>query len=290
MKRINKLVLPVLLLGFMALTGCDKTKPYDTKEVESQAHFLGAKNQSVIITTNPAPSHVITIGTTDVSDVDREVTYDLKTSAGATLGTDFTLTPANKVVIPAGQATATVTVQPNYSSYTAGQKDTLTFTIKEPSVKAAAFLDTVKLTLRGPCFEGDIIPSNFLGAYNNTNEIFGTSTYGPYQTTIANVTPVSATTATITVTNIFDFGWNPITFTLNWTDVNNRTVTLVQQSGIGDAGTLNSAYAGQDISVRPFAGQTGTYSWCNGTVQLKMQVGVTGLGWFPDLYTVNLAR
>jgi hypothetical protein len=290
MKKISKLILPVILLAFMALTGCDKTKPYDTKVAEPEVHFIGAKNQAYAVVTNPPPAHVITVGTTDVADVDREVEYNVATSAGATVGTDFTLTPANKVIIPAGQATATITVQANYNSYLAGEKDTLTFTLKEPSIKVSGFSDTVRLTLGGPCFEGNIVPSHFLGTYNNTNEIFGTSTYGPYQTTISNVTPLTATTASITVTNIFDFGWNPITFTLDWTNVNDRRVTLVQQSGIGDAGTLNSAYAGQDISVRPFTGQVGTFSWCNGTVQLKMQVGVTGLGWFPDLYTVNLAR
>ena len=34
----------------------------------------------------------------------------------------------------------------------------------------------------------------------------------------------------------------------------------------------------------------GTYSYCDGTFTLKMQLGVTGIGWFNALYTVNMAR
>ena len=141
------------------------------------------------------------------------------------------------------------------------------------------------------CFEGDVDLNALLGDYNKTNETFGITPYGPYTTSISSVNQLTPTSGTIVVENIFDFGWGPITFTLDWSDPNNRTVIVVaQSSGIADAGTLSGAYAGEEVAVRPFAGQPGTFSACKGTLTLKMQLGVAGLGYFGELYTVNMAR
>lgn len=149
---------------------------------------------------------------------------------------------------------------------------------------------------RPPCSEANVILDDFLGNYANTNETFGTSPYGPYTTTITNVTPLTATTARITVINIFDNGWGPIEFTLDWTDPNNRTAVVVANNAIqgSNAGDLNSTYAGQTISVREppssLSSGPGTFSYCNQTFVLKMQLGVTNAGYFNTLYTVNMAR
>jgi len=146
------------------------------------------------------------------------------------------------------------------------------------------------LYVRGACLEEDIKLNEFIGSYPKTNEDFG-GAYGPYTTTISAVRSITSTTGEVTVTNIFDYGWNPIKFILDWTNLSNRTVTLVQQSGIGNAGTLNSAYAGRDISVRPHpTGGAGTFSYCNKTLKLIMQVGVTNLGFLNAVYTVDMAR
>jgi hypothetical protein len=174
-----------------------------------------------------------------------------------------------------------------YDQYTSGRVDTLIFIIENGKGGIdAVFNDTFRLTLTKACDQGDL--NSLLGEYNNTTELFGTTGYGPYTTSIISVNPISATSGEITVSNIFDFGWNPITFLLDWSDLDNRTVTLVEQSGIGDAEGLG--YPGLDISVRPYAGKVGTYSVCTGKLTLIMQVGITGLGWIPDLYTVSMAR
>jgi len=284
---------PALLLLFVVIAGCDKTKLYKTKIADTQAHFIGSKNQQYNVVVNPAPAYTITLGTTDVADVDRTVTIKVTSPTGAS-ATQYTLSAAgNTVTIPKGQATATFNVQANFAAYTTGRKDTLIFTIQEPSIKSASFSDTVKLALRGPCFEGGVVLSDFIGAYANTVETFATNPpYGPYRTTISSVNQLTATTGTITVNNIWDNGWGPITFTLDWTDPANRTATVVSQAAItgSDAGDISATYAGQTIAVRPFAGSPGTFSWCSGTLTLKMQLGVTGVGFFNALYTVNLAR
>ncbi|MFN4314677.1 MAG: hypothetical protein ACK4E0_10315 [Chitinophagaceae bacterium] len=292
MKRIQSaLSLSALLVALAVMTGCDKNEPYDVITPPDGLHFTGAETQVYDVVVNPAPAFAINIGATTVSSSDRTVSVNITSSTGASSGAQYNIVGGNTVTVPAGEVIGNFAIQANYSAYTTGRIDTLTLALTNPTnTSVSDFLDTVKVIVRGPCFEGDIVLSDFLGTYANTNELFGTSAYGPYTTTVSGVASTSATTGTITVTNIFDFGWNPITFILDWTDPSNLIATLDEQSGIGDAGTINSAYAGLDVSVRASAGNPGTFSWCNGTLDLKMQPGVTGLGWFNLVYQVNMRR
>lgn len=291
MKRTIKFLLGFLLLGIVFM-GCDKTKLYKVKEAEAQVHFTGSAIQNYAVRAANPPVYNVAVGTTDVSDVDRNVTFTVTSKTGAAAGTQYTIGAANNtVVIPAGKSTTVIPIQGIYAGYPVGRIDTLVITLTEPSVKVAGFSNTVKLAIGDICVEGIGVNINSLaGNYANTNEDFG-GAYGPYLTSISNITPVTATSATIKVNNLFDAGWGPITFTLDWSTPGALTATVVPQtSGIGDAGTLNPAYAGQQVAVRPFSGQTGTWSSCYGTLTLKMQLGVTGLGYFGTLYTVNMAR
>lgn len=292
MKRLQSaLSLAGLVVLAAMFTGCDKNKPYDTITPPSGIHFTGSVNQVYDVVVNPAPPFNVGIGTTTVEGQDRSVTVNITSTTGATAGTHYSVVGGNTVTVPAGEVLSNFAIQANYSQYTSGRIDTLQLTLSSPqNIAVADFLDTITLVLRGPCFEGDLELDDFLGTYANTNEQFGTSAYGPYTTTISAVNATSATTGQITVTNIYDFGWNPIVFNLDWTDPLNLIATLDEQSGIGDAGTINSAYAGLDISVRPSAGNPGTFSWCNNFLTLKMQPGVTGLGWFNLVYTVDMRR
>jgi len=231
------------------------------------------------------------VGLTTVSDVDRTIELTVTSPTGAVAGTHYSLNKSS-LVIPAGKAVDTVVVQGVFSQYSGGRKDTLVFTIKETAdVKGIVTNTQFKLFVRGACLEEDINMAEFIGSYPNTNEDFGGSTYGPYTTTISAARLLTPTTGEITVTNIYDFGWNPIKFILDWTDPNNRIVTLNQQAGIGNAGTLNSSFNGRDISVRPHpTGGNGTFSFCNKTLRLVLQAGVTGTGWFNAVYVVNMAK
>jgi hypothetical protein len=135
--------------------------------------------------------------------------------------------------------------------------------------------------------------SALAGSFNNTNDDFDGTLYGPYATSVSSYTNTTATSGTITVENIFDFGWAPITFKLDWSNPNNPTVTLDQQEGLAGGSTLGLDDTYQ-VMVRAFAGENGTYSVCNQTIQLKMQVGVkdaNGAGfWASFIYIVNMAR
>jgi len=287
-----KLVSSISSLAFAVLAivvvSCEKT---EVTIAPSQAHFVGDQTQIYSIEVDPAPVYNVVVGATNVADKDRVVTYTITSPTGAVAGTHYTLGTPGSVVIPAGQSTANIDVHGIYSAYTSGRKDTLIFTLQDPELTPAEFENTVKLVLRGACFEGDVNLDELLGDYNKTNETFGTSPYGPYTTSVSSVNQLTPTSGTIVVENIFDFGWGPITFTLDWSDPNNRTaIVIAQSSGIADAETLDPSFAGEQVAVRPFAGQPGTFSVCKNTITLKMQLGVAGVGYFSSLYTVNMAR
>ena len=285
LKPLKKLaLLAILIAGFIA--GCKKSDAVLTPPQEAHFAFRTLATYQI---TGPAVSYKLPVALTTVSNVDRTVKVSVTSPTGATLGTHYTLSKSD-VVIPAGKSVDTIVVQGVFNQYQSGRKDTLVFTIQEgDGIKPLSSNTQFKLFMRGPCFEDETVLSEMVGTYANTIEDFG-GPYGPYTTTISAATQLTPTTGEITVTNLFDFGWNPVKFILDWTDPSNTTVTLVQQSGIGNAGTISSAYAGQDISVRPFAGQTGTFSYCNKRLVLKMQLGVTGVGFFGTLYTVTMAR
>ncbi|MBC7536647.1 MAG: hypothetical protein H7258_13230 [Ferruginibacter sp.] len=292
MKFLSKISLAGIIALLILIAGCDKTKPYDVIVAPPEAHFVGAKNQSYFVV-DSLPVYNVIVGTTDVSPTDRVVTYNVTSPTGAVAGTQYTIGTSGTVTIPAGQALANIDVRALTAVYGGGRKDTLIFTLSIPSLKPSTFLDTVKLALSGPCSEAATDLNVLLGNYDNTNELLGGGPYGPYTTSISGVTPTSATTGTIVVENIWDNGWGPISFDVDWTDPLNRTVTVVQQNAIpgSDAGDLNPAYAGMTIAVRPYATSgPGTYSYCSQTITLNMQLGVTGLGYFNVLYQVNMAR
>ena len=296
----------------MLLTGCDKTKPYDITVAPSQAHFIGSKNQSYVAVSDPSPMYFIELGTTDVSGSDRTITYKLN-SGNAVIGTHFTIDGSSSntgtVTIRANQATAKIGITAVASFYTnqstgigTGRKDTLVFTLSEPSVPSAGFMDTVKLVIKGACFEGDVNLNELLGDYENTNEDFG-GAYGPYKTTISSVTQTSPTTGDIVVENLWDAtpAWAPIKFTLDWTDPANRTcvVSPSPQMDIAPASTVtsNAAYATWNVMIaQSTALGSGTFSICNQTLTLNMRVGLRNPappnqgGYFSTPYIVNMAR
>ncbi len=302
MKSLNRILLAGMALISLGLASCDKTKPYDIAVAPPEAHFVGSKTQPYSAADDPTPLYNVVVGTTDVAKVDRVVTYKVTSPSGAVGGTQYSISTGNTggtVVIKAGEATANIPVQAVYSAYSAGRRDTLVFTIEQPSLKPSTFLDTVKLTIRGACFEGDVNLSELIGTYANTNEAFGGSPYGPYTTTISNVSQTSPTTGRVTVTNIWDNGWAPITFDLDWTDATQRVVSLQQQDNIADGATVNPAYAGSQVTVTnpsatffpTFPANRGTFSICNQTLTLRMRVCLLPLGCFSSaMYEVNMAR
>lgn len=273
------------LIGVLFIQSCKKQ---ELIVPDQKAFYLTNPARGTYRITAAGQTFRIPVGLTAVAEGSRTVTFTVSSPTGAVAGTHYNLS-SNTLTFTDGKAVDSIVVAAVFSQYLAGRVDTLVFTINEAD-RSPNLRSTYTLVITGPCFEGSVNLNTLLGAYRNTNEDYG-GAYGPYTTTVTAVMPLTATTGRITVANLYDYGWNPVVFTLDWTDPVNRKVTLVQQSGIGDAGTISSTYAGQDISVRPHSnGQVGTFSVCNQTIQLKLQLGVTGVGWFGTLYTVNMAR
>lgn len=289
MKKNTSFRLLVAALGVATMmVSCKKQ---ETTIPPAQVHFTGAASQSYAVRAAGVAPYKIQVGTTDVANTDRTVGIKV-TSRTAVAGTQYTLS-ANTVTIPAGQALGEFSIQGIFAGYPVGRLDTLVITLTEPSIAPAKFMDTIRLAIGDICVEGvGFTLSSVIGNYARTTETYGANpVYGPYNTSISSATSTGATTARIVVNNIWDSGWGPISFDLNW-GVNPLTATVVTQSVItgSNAGDLNSAYAGQTMQVRAFSGSPGTFSTCNNTFTLRMQLGVTNVGYFGSLYTVNMAR
>ncbi len=291
-------LIAIVVMSFL-LGGCDKTKPYDIDVAPPRAHFIGSVTKLYNVVDNPAPSFTFQIGTTDVSSADRVVTYNISSPSGAVAGNQYTISPAGSVIIPKNGALADITIQADYAAYSSGRRDTLILTIATPSLEPTSFLDTITVVLAGPsgCSEGNPDLPSLIGSYPNTNELLGTNAYGPYTTSISSATSTGPNSATIVVENIWDNGWGPISFDLDWSDPANPTAVVVQQDAIpgSDAGDLNATYAGQTVAVRvpsaALSATPGSYASCvPQTLVLKMQLGVTGVGYFNALYTVTMLR
>jgi len=289
---MNKNLIKFLIAGLLPvmMLSCKKNNvavDNDAIIPPGVARFSLTSGTFDITTTNTV--YKIPVGITNVTNAPRTINLTYSSSTGATNGTQYT--GPSTIVIPAGAALDSLAITVPFSQYSTGRKDSLVVTITESNdVKPAPFANKYTLLLKGPCFEGNVNLQSLLGDWTNTNENFGGSPYGPYTVTVESVAQVTPTSGTISVSNIWDTGWNPITFTLDWTNPNNRTVTLVQQAGIGDGGDISASYAGEDVSVRPIAGQVGTFSVCDGTIVLKMNLGITNVGWFSQVYTVTMKR
>lgn len=301
MKRIHHLFIMAASATALLLTSCDRTKPYTIEVPPAEAHFVGKMSQIYTVQDNANSQFKLSVGTTNVTNADRTITYKVKPSTNLAPGTGYTIATGNTtgtVTIKAGQAVADIIIKAPFAPYAdPTRRDTLMFTLSEPSVKVAGFQDTVYLTLRGQCLESNVVVAELLGDYANTNEDLDGSAYGPYTTKISSAVATSPTTANIVVENIFDAGWAPITFALDWSDPNNRTVTLENQTNIGLGSTLvgaNSPYASWQVQVGP-GSAAGTFSSCNQTLNLNIGLGVldpaTGQGGFFNVeYTVSMAR
>lgn len=282
-----------MTLAVVLFTGCDKYQPYDTVIPEGIAHFNGASSQIYSILVDPTPVLNIEVGTTDKSGSDRTVNYTITSPTGARSGTEYAGASSGTLTFPANQTIANIPLQANFDAYTTGRIDTLIVALQPNSLSVAEYADTIRVIMRGPCFEGDIVLDDLLGDWNAVETFGSGSPYGPYPVTTSGIVPLSPTTASITVSNIWNNGWAPITFTLDWTDTDNPVIITPTNFTIGgsDCGDISAAYAGTQIWIRPIPGNVGTFSWCDQRIVIRGQLGPTGLGYFTgNPYVVTLTR
>lgn len=298
----NILLIFILFAGFILFfSNCNK--PASNLHIPpALAHFIGDRSQVYFITANPAPVHKIKIGVTEVSSQDRTISYKVSSTTGAVQGTHYSLTSGSTVLLPGGQSIAEIEIQGVYAPYTSGRKDTLLFTLTEPSISPAEYDDTVKLILRGPCFDGAIGDEELealKGVYTNCNDA-GFVTSGPYPMTIVSVTRLTPTTARAVINNVWDYGLGDVNFILDWTDPNNTTIRVEAPTVTpANPGIFNAAYNGMNLVIRDHTvpgTASNKFSVCNGRLNLRYQFGVynptTGavLGYFGTVATTVMMR
>ncbi len=282
--RNYKLITGLVAVLGIAMAGCDKTKPYSVDTPPAQVHFTntaGSSSQYVAyFVTNDANSvYNVTVGTTNVVSSDRVVTYDVKSNS-AVAGTQYSIAGGSTVTIPSGKATANIPLHGIFAGYSGTRRDTIIFTLKQPSLDPAGFMDTVRVVLQRYC---DVVLANIGGAYTRTFE----GTYGPYTSTVSNVVSTGTTKATATISNMYDNGITANNVLFDWSNPANFTVTIPEQN-------TGLVWSGYQVWIR--TSTTGnTFSSCDNTISLRIDIlgktsaGVTA-GYFEQGYSISMAK
>ncbi|HEX6913684.1 MAG TPA: hypothetical protein VF145_00500, partial [Chitinophagaceae bacterium] len=223
--------------GVMGVLSCKKDNlavDVDPLNVPARAKFaytdLNAPLTRTFYVADAAPGNMfnIPVGITTVSNQDRTIQLSYS-STTAVAGTHYTA-PAS-IVIPAGQAVANLPITGNFANIAVGAAYVLKIKISGGDVPVfGSGRDSLMLTLRRYC------PPSLTalgGNYTDTREYTaaGAFSYGPYTTSLNNLTMVagSTTQATGTISNIYDDSWNDVNVTLDWTDPGNFKVTIPLQ-------------------------------------------------------------
>lgn len=259
----------IIAIALFSLWGCKKSETLVSPPFE--AHFTNLNNATLIVNTAPGGRFVIPIGLTNKSDKDQTVTFAVTSPTGAVPGTHYTIAGGNTRTIPAGKVLDSIVVVGIPAAYLSGRKDTLIFTITEPSVKASSYNKEFRLAISA-CLESDIDFRKLLGTYTKT---FENGTYGPYNTTISSFTVVSATSGTATISNLWDNGYSAVVL-FDWSV----------------PGTFTATIAPQQVSatrfIRSTPGTVGTFTYC--TPAFNMTLDLYTATTILDRWVMTMAR
>lgn len=269
--------------GFLALfsfilimTGCDKTELYEIKKADPVAHFVTSGSVlDYYVRDSPLDSFIVQIGTSDVSDVDRTVTFNITSPSGAVSGTDYEVVGAgNTVTIKAGTAIASLKLHGNFDSYSGGTKDTLVLALAQQSIAVAKFSDTVRVILQPYC---DVSLDAFIGDYTKSFDVqTGSPTYGPYVITVTSSgTNANGTSGYLMMSNVWDWGGPDIRVNLDWSNPANFTTSIPAQFLYVDPTYGDATITGVG---------TGSFSSCENKFTLSYRVTVAA-GSFGNFIT-----
>lgn len=279
MKKYSFLLTLLSIAVIAGLISCKKNNlavDVDTLEVPARAQFalydvMPFAKSLYVQQTAPFDRLAIPIGITTVTNTDRTIQLTYTSATGAQNGVEFTA--PTSITIPAGKALDTLRFIGNFSNIPAGVAHPVKIKITGGDVPAFAGKDSILITLRRYC---EVILANLGGDYDNTFE----GTYGPYTASVTNLTATSGTTATATVTNIYDNGIDA-TVTFDWTDPANFKVTMASQPTPFTSGGL-------PLFVRGNAATASTFSSCENTITLTLDL-YTSAGIY-DTFTMSMAR
>jgi hypothetical protein len=279
-----------MLMAGMLLSGlyaCDKNNfavDVDPIIPPEKARFLTTKTVDAFYIQNNASGgteYKIPIGVTTVSDAARTIQLTYASSTGAAAGAQYTAPPT--ITIPAGKTIDTLTVKGIFAGFTSTRRDSLKITITGPGSIPNAYNKEITLVMRKYC---DVVLANLSGDYPKTNEYnsAGAFQYGPYTTSVSNLTSTGATSATGKLNNLYDDSWLPIDATFDWSNPAAFKVTIAAQS-------TGKTYSGLAASVRSStaSGAVNTFSSCDNSISLAIDI-FSGSTVLASNYRIIMAR
>lgn len=239
------------------------------------AEFTNAAVLGKYFITNSASSvFKIPVGITNVSSQSRTVNFSVSSPTGAAAGTQYTLA-GSSIVIPANTAVDSISLKGLFAGYPGSRRDTLVFKITGGDVGVFTGAETYKVVMQKYC---DVTLAGLGGNFTKTYE---NGSYGPYVSTVTNVTSTGATTATAKLNNIYDSGISG-NITFNWTDPAAFFVTIPSGQNTGFTS------GGLPLLLRGTPGKTSTFSSCDNTLTLYLDLYTTA-GLY-DTWTMTMAR
>lgn len=279
----KNIFLPALLFTVLVIAGCDKTKPYDVTIPPAVVHFT--TSGALGLKSDESPKGIVTVGTSNVEDVDREFTLNVTSPTGAVAGQQYTISPATKLVIPKGQATVDITIEANPDFYNPGDRDTLILELASSgSTPVAEFMQRKVVVISGPCDDSDVDIAVMAGVFANSSDADGT-----YSVTVSGLTELSPTTAKGMITNLWD-GIGPVEILFDWSDPSDISVTIPWQ-----ATGLNYA-AGQPLAIRTSPERKSTFSVCDQKIHLVVDLIVENYpspgsaAFYDRFYSMTVSR
>jgi len=284
-KKANFILCSILgaFILSMGLSSCKKNTAVVPPTFTAVSFVNSPGVGSYFVRSNNAP-FLIPIGITTVSSSDRTIPVTI-TSKTAVAGTQYSTAPTS-VTIKAGAYQDTIRFSGLFSGYPSTRKaDTITVKLGG----GYAFVngqDTYQFTTQGYC---DVVQANLIGAYTRTLDYYPATNGAPsastYTCTIANWTPLTATTATVLLQNFnstLDNGFGPfaptdpgttgLTATLNWTNPSSFTITIASQNFVAHLYT----YGQSTISG------SGTWSSCDQKFTITATVKVSAGSFSPE--------
>lgn len=269
----------LLTIASVVMNSCKKN---DVVTPNQEVAGFSSKSGSYFITNSANSVFKIPVGVTSVPNTNRTINFTVSSPSGAEEGQQYTL-GTTSVTIPAGTTVDSISLKGLFSGYASGRKDTLVFKITGGDIPSLVGSDEYTLYMQKYC---DVDLASFAGSYTKTYDIDPSGTYGPYTASISDVTPLTATTGTIKITDfalaeVYPSAISPITVILDWTDPANFKATIPAQILV----------AGDFLGYGPLTVTgvgTSTFSSCDNTFTINYKLTVSA-GSFGNFKT-TLAR
>ena len=266
----NKIKISFLLMASVAFTmSCKKNNEVIDKDPISASQpaaqfFLTDFTQGYALNQTKLETFVVPVKVTNVANVDRVVNFTYTSTSGAQIGTHYNA--PTSLTIKAGQTGDSLRIVGIYTPYANGRIDTVKVKITNATFSGLYGKDSINLIIQRSC---DVVLTDLEKAYDSTYEYsnpLNPPSYGPYTTSVIGLTATGATTATGMFSNLYDDGWNDISFDMDYTSASKFKITIPLQS-------TGKAYGGAtSSSVRSSAGKVNTFSSCDKTFTITIDI------------------